>query len=262
MTDPYAPVPDAYRPAPGPAPVPRPPAPPSTGAGWTVVALLSLWPFGLLAYPHTQRATAALAAGDLEQAAAEGARARRAGIAGLVVAIVLTCVLTVALTAGTVGLAVWLERQLGPAADRPHSGYPADDVPGSGPAEGTSVWELHEGDCYLTDGLTDVVRTVAVVPCDQPHGGELFDITYVAASALEPADDAGDPEYPGDPWMARYAAQVCRDSFEEHTGSPADDAGLHLWHTAPDAWDWRAEGRRIACLAESDTALTGQVGDR
>jgi hypothetical protein len=101
MSDPYAGSapsgPTPYGPAPyGSAPyavVPRPPAEPSTGAGWTVVALLSWWPFGLAAYPHTQRATVALASGDREGARAEGAKARRIGIVGLVYGIVVSVVL-------------------------------------------------------------------------------------------------------------------------------------------------------------------------
>ncbi|MBA8811596.1 hypothetical protein FHX71_005603 [Promicromonospora sukumoe] len=236
----------------------RPAAEPSTGAGWTVVGLLSWWPFGVTAYPHTQRATAALAAGDREQAAAEGAKARRIGIAGLVFAIVITCAAVVAMTAGLLALGFWTASQ----EDRTESAtsYAADDEPGSGPEAGTDVWELREGDCYLTEGLTDVVRTVDVVPCDEPHGGELFDITYVADKVLVQNDDGSYPDYPGDAWMARYADEVCLAELEKQNGTLAERSNLHRWHMAPDAWDWRTMDRRIACLVESDTDLTGRVG--
>lgn len=251
---PHVPGADPYRPA------PRPPAAPSTGAGWTIVGLLSWWPFGLWAYPHTQRATLALAAGDHEQASAEGRKARRAGVTGLVYGIAVTVVLTVAMVAGSVALLLWTGSQL----DRTESAtsYAADDEPGSGPADGTSVWDLREGDCYLTDGLTDVVRTVAVVPCDEPHGGELYGITYVAHGELPASLDHGYPEYPGDRWMAEHADEACRAELAEQTGAPANGSGPRLWHMAPDAWDWRAQDRRIACLAESGAELVGRVGDQ
>lgn len=264
VPDPYAPLP--LRPGtrvPGPAtPLPalRPVAEPSTGAGWTVVALLTWWPFGIAAYPHTQRATAALAAGDRGQATTEGAKARRVGIAALVFAIVLTCATLVATMVGVFALAFWAESQ--PDRTESATSYAADDGAGSGPADGTSVWELREGECYLTDDLTDVVRTVAVVPCDEPHGGELYDITYVADKALTKNEDGSYPDYPGDAWMADYADEVCRAELEDQTAAPVEQSGLHHWHMAPDAWDWRGEDRRIACLVESDTALTGRVGSR
>ncbi|WP_423462340.1 septum formation family protein [Promicromonospora sp. MS192] len=255
---PGVPAPDAAGPAPY-HPVPRPPAPPSSGIGWTIVALLSWWPFGLWAYPHTQRATLALATGDLEQASAEAAKARRAGITGLVCTIVVSLVLTVAMLVGFVALVLWGESRLGPPESA--TSYVADNEPGSGPADGTSVWELREGDCYLTDGLTDVVRTVAVVPCDEPHGGELYEVTYIAGGALREDFGTTYPDYPGDPWMAEHADEACRAALAKATGGPADGAGLHVWHTAPDAWDWRAQDRRIACLAESETDVVGPVGD-
>ena len=267
VPDPYAPLalrPDPYLPAPyqpGPAPhqvAPRPAPEPSTGAGWAFVALLTWWPFGVAAYPHTQRATAALAAGDREQAATEGRKARRIGIAALVFTIVVTCAALVATTVGLFALGFWAAAQ----DDRTESAtsYAADDEPGSGPAAGTSVWELHEGDCYLTDDLTDVVQTVAVVPCDEPHGGEVYDITYVADKALVQNEDGSYPDYPGDAWMAEYADKVCLAELEERTATPVERSGLHHWYMAPDAWDWRTLDRRIACLVESDTALTGRVG--
>lgn len=250
-----------YSPYPPYGTAPRPPAAPSTGAGWTMVAMLSWWPFGLAAYSHSQVATAALAAGDEQRAGAEGAKARRIGIAGLVYAIVVSSVLMLAILVGTFALFFQLIDAEASARQESATSYADDDEPGSGPADGTSVWELREGDCYLTGGLTDVVRTVTVVPCAEPHGGELYDITYVADHALEQNDGGTYPEYPGDAWMARYTDDVCRANLEEQTGTSVAKSGLHYWYMAPDAWDWRLLDRRIACLVESDTDdLTGRVG--
>jgi hypothetical protein len=271
MSDPYAGSapsgPAPYGPAPyGSAPyavVPRPPAEPSTGAGWTVVALLSWWPFGLAAYPHTQRATVALASGDREGARAEGAKARRIGIVGLVYGIVVSVVLMIAVLVGTVGLAVSMIDAPGPARLESATSYAADDEPGSGPADGTPVWDLREGDCYLTAGLDDVVRTVAVVPCAERHGGELYDLAYVPGDAFAPTDNLTEPAFPGPVPLDRYAEDACIAAFETATGTPARQSGLHFWHRAPDPWDWRSLDRRITCFAESDADdLTGRLSDR
>jgi len=233
----------------------RRPAEPSTGAGWGIVALLVWWPFGVAAYPYTQRATAALAAGDRATAAAQGARARRIGIAALVLGITLPALLL----AGFIAFAFWVEGVAQATEAATTTQYVDDDQPGSGPVNGTSVWTLDEGSCYLTDGLTEVVRTVAVVPCAEPHGGELLGRTDV------PSDTFGGAEatYPGPAPLARYATDSCRRLFEEATGAVADAPGLHLWHTTPDPWDWRSGDRRITCFAESDADdVTGSLSDR
>jgi hypothetical protein len=241
----------------------RTPSEPSTGAGWTIVALLSWWPFAIAAYPHTQRAAAALGAGDRQRAELEGAKARRVGIAGLVYAIVLSSVLTVGMLIGMFALALWVgsaavEAQSGSATD-----YAPDDEPGSGPVDGVSVWELSEGDCYLTDGLTEVVRTVAVVPCNEPHGGEMYNLTFVAGNTFGMTDAVGYPVYPGDAEMGRHADGVCRTELEELTGTVVAESGLSYWYTAPDAWAWRTMDRRITCFAESDADdVTRRISDR
>ncbi|WP_020016278.1 septum formation family protein [Promicromonospora sukumoe] len=261
--DPYAPARSPYDAPTSYQPLPRPPAEPSTGAGWSIVALLAWWPFGVAAYPHTQRATAALGAGDRQTFAAEGAKARRIGIAGLVFYIALTCLLTVGGLAGVVALGFWFE-DVEIAADAATSTrYVDDDQPGSGPIDGTSVRELSEGSCYLTDGLTDVVRTVEVVRCAEPHGGELYRLTHVPSDAFGQTDGVTEPAFPGPAVMARYADETCRAAFESATGTTAEDSGLHFWHTAPDPWDWRALDRQLSCFAESDADdLTARVSER
>ncbi|MFD7310173.1 hypothetical protein [Promicromonospora sp. NPDC059942] len=262
-SDPYAPAQSPYHVPTSYQPPPRPPAEPSTGAGWTIVALLAWWPFGAAAYPHTQRATVALGAGDRRTAETEGARARRIGIAGLVTYIVLTVVLMVGGIGGAVALGFWFE-DVEQAADAATSTrYVDDDQPGSGPVDGTPVRELNEGSCYLVDGLTDVVRTVAAVKCAEPHGGELYELTYVASDAFGATDGVPEAAYPGPAVMARYAEDVCRKAFETATGTTAQESGLHFWHMASDPWDWRTQNRRIACFAESDVDdLTARVSDR
>jgi hypothetical protein len=240
-------------------PTARPPAEPSTGEGWSIVALLAWWPFGIAAYPHTQRATAALAAGDRPTAAAHGARARRIGIASVVSSIALA----VGSLSGFVALAFWLEDVAQATEAATSTRYVDDDQPGSGPVDGTPVWELLKGSCYLTDGLTDVVRTVAVVPWPEPHGGELYELAYVPGDAFAATDGLTEPPYPGDAPVARYAEDACRAAFETATGTPAQQSGLHFWHTAPDPWDWRLLDRQITCFAESDADdVTGPLSGR
>ncbi|GGM13503.1 CD225/dispanin family protein [Promicromonospora citrea] len=258
-----APAPSPYRP-PSPYEVPAqqgPPwqAPPSTGEGWTIVALLFAWPFAVAAYPHAQRATAALGAGDLRTAAREAARARYHGVTGLVAGIVLM----VASIVGVVAFAVWSSDVAQRTEDATSTGWVADDEPGSGPADGTSVWDLTAGDCFLVDGLEEVVRTVAVVPCTHPHGGELYAIEYVTSAQADEWATSTGPRYPGPEPMYRYAEDLCVQAFERAGGTPEEASELIFWHTAPDPWDWRRFDRRINCFAESvDDDRTAPVGGR
>lgn len=241
----------------------RPPAEPSTGTGWTVVALLSWWPLGIAAYSHSQRAAVALASGDRPRAEAEAAKARRAGIAGLVVSVALSVLLAVALVAGTLTLLVRVIDAQAAARAESSTSYVADDAPGSGPADGTLVRDLRPGTCYLVDGLTEVVRTVSVVPCDEPHGGEMYHRGAVPSDAFGVQGADALPEYPGDAETERYVDEACRAAFENETGTSVEASGLHYWYVAPDAWDWRAQDRTTACLVESGADdLTGRVGDR
>lgn len=254
---PYAPGPQ--RPAPGPpspsAPA-RPPAPPSTGLGWTIVALFSCWPFAVAALPHTRRSSRALGAGDTTMAAAEGAQARRLGIWGLVVGLVLSTLLTTAVMVAAINVMMPF---LAAGAVAQSSGSLVDPGPGSGPEDGTPVRDLRDGACYDTGGLTEVVARVETVDCDQPHGGEMYYYTDLSADFRD-FDDGYTPEFPGDTALAQHVESVCDEKLAALTG---DADAFDVWSVAPDSWEWRSGITSGQCFAEArDGAGTGSIATR
>jgi hypothetical protein len=247
--NPYAP---AASPAPAPSGVHAPPRPagaPSTGLDWAVVALVFCWPFALAAMPHTLRASRALGAGDRIAAAAEGARARRLGIWGLVVGLVLS-VLTVA--GVVVGAVVVVPRAI--AGEDPAAWeVVVDPDPGSGPADGVPVRDLLEGACYDTRGLTEVVARVEVVDCVEPHGGEMY-LEVGGSNAFRAFDDKDAKEpYPGDIALAEKVEARCAERLAALTDDP--DA-FDVWHVAPASWEWRSGITDAQCFAEPRDGIT------
>lgn len=255
--NPYAPD---TSPVPGPPHVyapPRPPALPSTGLGWTVVALLFCWPFALAALPHTLRSSRALGAGDSTVATTEGARARRLGIWGLAVGLVLS-VLT--FVGSVVVAAAVIVPHLVTEGDPTASRLAVGPVPGSGPADGTPVRDLRDGACYDTGGLTDMVARVEVVDCAEPHGGEMY--YYAEASRAFRQFDDKDPtvKFPGDVALDRHVETLCAERLASLTdGTDAFD----IWYVVPASWEWRSGITDAQCFAEPRDGITsGSIATR
>ncbi|MBL0885778.1 CD225/dispanin family protein [Myceligenerans indicum] len=253
MSTPQTPRPARYGPY-HPYVPPRPPVPPSTGHGWTVVALLFCWPFALAALPHTLRASRALGAGDTRTAATEGSRARRLGIWGLAVGLSLSSVASVGLlVAATAATAPFIGAAV---ADAPPAPAPAD---GSGPEDGTPVRLAFIGNCYETDGLTDVVARIEVVDCDEPHGGEMYFKTSIYGDYRELGAERS-IAFPGEAELARHATGACT---EKLVALRTDPGLFDIWYIVPSERDWAAGNYSMWCFAEArDGSSTGAIAER
>lgn len=112
-----------------------------------------------------------------------------------------------------------------------------------------SVDRLHTGDCIKTLSESDAVYRMPVVPCTQPHQGEVygeFDLTR------------GD--YPGDTAIETEAFTQCETLLERYAPQAVDSAG-DLFYLYPRSIDWRRGDRTVTCIAYSDPAVAGSLKD-
>lgn len=125
------------------------------------------------------------------------------------------------------------------------------DDTGTVVAEGDeSAFELAVGDCLRTIDEGAQVESVPLVPCAEPHDGEVYD-----AFALP---DGG---YPGDEAIATAAETGCIDRFQTFVGAPYEDSVLELFFYNPTRRSWAlADDREVVCVIQSD-ATTGSARD-
>lgn len=126
-------------------------------------------------------------------------------------------------------------------------GSPRDESGRVTAAGETSISDLRAGDCIFERLETGGTYTVGLVPCAEPHHGEVY-----AAFDLE-----------GD-WAGRRAAERaaeagCLQRFEEFVGAPPRRTDLGLLYFAPvDAAGYRVDPGAL-CVLESDNAVTGTM---
>lgn len=145
----------------------------------------------------------------------------------------LVLVLTVLIVAGglTVGCGVLSS---GPTRDDRGRVIEAGDV---------APFELIVGDCFNDPGL-DQVRTVTVVPCDEPHDYEIYH-----------RFELGDGPFPGGEIIEDRWIQECLAQFEPFVGLAFDESVLDMSAIFPTQKSWEElDDREILC---SVTAVDG-----
>lgn len=114
--------------------------------------------------------------------------------------------------------------------------------------EGGSVdiFSIAPGDC-IADNLEDTeYSTVSVVPCSEPHDGEVY-FTYTFAES----------EYPGDDVIQSTGDEQCYDAFEDFIGIPWDESAYYYGYFYPNQTTWdENDDREIDCYVYDET---GQV---
>lgn len=121
---------------------------------------------------------------------------------------------------------------------------PARDDEGQITEEGDlSAFSIQEGDC-LDDpsDLTGVVQDVAAVPCDQPHGAEVYELFDLPDGDYPPADE-----------ITTAATDGCSAAFEEAYGDEPGAESIEISYLTPtqESWD-QADDREVVCIAISD----------
>lgn len=115
-------------------------------------------------------------------------------------------------------------------------------------------WQLQVGDCFSehTGTEEDVIETVDVVPCEQPHISEVY-----AAFELP------DGEFPGDSIDAT-AGSFCEDEFEQFVGRPFSKSQLQATFIVPSEETWTsADDREVLCavMGPFETEEEGSLKD-
>ena len=147
-------------------------------------------------------------------------------------------------------------RVAAPAGGAPVAGVPSAGVPSAGESETTSpaatpgtptfLVDLEPGDCwkseeYAAAAFGEVVELLAVevVPCAQPHIGELFSI------AAFPGGPSAD--YPGDSQVLYQGQRICTEQFEATFDSSYESSTLDVFQLIPTADSWRLGDRDVSC---------------
>jgi hypothetical protein len=111
------------------------------------------------------------------------------------------------------------------------------------------VFAVRVGDC-LDMATGEVVETVPVVPCDEPHSDEVFHDFAVA-----------DGEFPGDDELASAAEDGCIAAFDSFVGVAYADSVLSVGWYVPteDSWTY-LDDRLITCvIADPAGAVVGSL---
>lgn len=125
-------------------------------------------------------------------------------------------------------------------------------TPAQTSAEGTEMVtfaELEVGQCLPFIEWEDEVFELPIVPCDQPHTDEVYEIF-----------DAPDGDFPGDDQLQSVASERCETAFGEFVGTPYADSVLDMYWFVPTEASWkRMDDRTIQCIAFSYDEVTGTL---
>ncbi|WP_327418572.1 DUF4190 domain-containing protein [Streptomyces sp. NBC_01233] len=139
---------------------------------------------------------------------------------------------------------------------------PERDTSGQVTAPGSSELEdIRRGDCFNTDDDlaqnddkdgTRAARSVRIVPCDQPHKGEVYTVF-----------DLEDGAYPGTQKIISIADENCSGTaLTDYTGpaTKPPDKPIPSYYYFPSSDTWALGDRQVACfLADPSGTSTGSV---
>jgi hypothetical protein len=113
------------------------------------------------------------------------------------------------------------------------------------------VQQLKTGQCLNGLEESSAIRNLPVVPCAQPHEGEVFAVFELA-----------DGDYPGDQAVAKLAEDGCVDRLETSAPKAADNPDLEIYFLHPTRSSWRLGDQGVTCVAMSSTGkVTGSIQD-
>jgi hypothetical protein len=150
-----------------------------------------------------------------------------------------------------------------PAAPLPTPGAEGQPEPTGEPAPpsdttataGAEIPDLAVGDCIdtaATSGQTTLYR-IPVVPCTTAHGGEIYAETTASDSL------AGDRSTPTQQALWDAADAYCYPQFAKFVGLRWAKSELLYWPIAPSEESWAEGDRRILCVIESESPVTGSL---
>ncbi|GAB3160596.1 hypothetical protein GCM10027059_08950 [Myceligenerans halotolerans] len=117
--------------------------------------------------------------------------------------------------------------------------------------------DLDSGDCLDTEEVDGVALLywIPVVPCDEPHHGEVFGVTRLDDSVA----DGGSGSAPTQAQLWEAADAYCYPEFDEFVGEAWAASELTYWPVAPSRESWEEGDRKVACIVESEDPVTGTL---
>ncbi|WP_144125217.1 DUF4190 domain-containing protein [Catellatospora sichuanensis] len=112
----------------------------------------------------------------------------------------------------------------------------------------TSVYSLRIGDCLNDLNTEDEIEELPVVPCSEPHDGEV----YAEFKLTETA-------YPGVDAIEKKADPRCADLLKSYAPKAVDDPAVDTYYLYPTAESWARGDRAVTCIATFDPARTGKL---
>jgi hypothetical protein len=114
-----------------------------------------------------------------------------------------------------------------------------------------NVDDLREGDCFNTGDETEI-SDVDGVPCDEPHGYEVYAIVQHEADA-----------FPTDAEMDQVFTSRCEGPFESYVGAPYATSAIYASMITPSEESWADGDRNFICVLydPDDEALTESLRD-
>lgn len=108
---------------------------------------------------------------------------------------------------------------------------------------GTDPAQLAVGACISNPGGTNSSHRVNVVPCRDPHYGQIIGEVVVP-----------DGNYPGSEVLTTECRDTCREAFIEAVGTPPEQSVFDLFPLLPSEDSWNTNNdRTIYCVVRSST---------
>lgn len=166
-------------------------------------------------------------------------------VAGIVVAVLVLAAVGLSavglVLAGRSGSAARAERSVSVPAGPSVAPTPVDPL------------DLRTGDCFLSEGLSERIDQVPVVPCTQEHDTEMSGTVTLPETP-----------WPGADRVDELSDDACLPMFESYVGIPFDDSDLDYSYITPRRETWESGDRLVICLVTTadGTVATPMAGSR
>lgn len=109
--------------------------------------------------------------------------------------------------------------------------------------EDTDIFAIRVGDCLTQEVGSGTTSSTEIIPCSEPHSGEIY-----------AGFDSSAPAFPGTDAMNTEAEDGCVARFTDFVGVPWQQSTLAISYFVPtnDSWDL-ANDREILCIIEDPT---------
>jgi hypothetical protein len=123
---------------------------------------------------------------------------------------------------------------------------------GSSKGEGTSVFHVKAGQCFLPPSKVQAELTkLNRVACTSGHTQEAYAVVKYTGSGSGFTN-----EYPGDTVLKTYADGVCAQKFSSYVGVDYQDSKLFFTYLLPSARGWQqSHDRNIVCFVTTTGAV-------